>query len=171
MKLFCCFKPREVEKKSNEDVLVTKPTLSVEYDKHGRKIETRTYLHQDVFVPMGLNIIRETFVYSLNDADADFEPYVVLWIRMYDRGCFVINRYDYTVDSYVIIDEDNPMNCSFTRFLDNLNHKSNSVDYSITNERWMKEMQNRGECPDYGFKIVMSKHGKNVTYEIGRYIY
>ena len=168
MKLFCCFKPRNVE--SKENVLVTKPTTSVEYDKHGRKIETRTYLHQDVFVPMGLNIIRETFVYSLNDADADFEPYVVLWIRMYDRGCFVINRYDYTVDSYVIIDEDNPMNCSFTRFLDNLNHKSNSVDYSITNERWMKEMQNRGECPDYGFKIVMSKHGKNVAYEIGRYI-
>lgn len=165
MKLFCCFKPRDVERKSNEDVLVTKPTISVEYDKHGRKIETRTYLHQDVFVPMGLNLIRETFVYSLNDAD-----YVVLWIRMYDRGCFVINRYDYTVDSYVIIDEDNPMNCSFTRFLDNLCDQSNSVDYSITNERWMKETRNMGECPDYGFKIVMSQNGTNVTYEIGRYI-
>ena len=58
MRLFCCFKPRDV----NEDVLVTNPTISVEYDKHGRKIETRTYHRQDVFVPMGLNIIRETFV-------------------------------------------------------------------------------------------------------------
>ena len=168
MKLFCCFKPRDVEKKSNEDVLVTKPTISVEYDKHGRKIETRTYHRQDVFVPMGLNIIRETFVYSLNDADP--EPYVVLWIRMYDRGCFDIKRYDYTVDSYVIIDEDNPLNCSFTRFLDNLINQSDPVDYSITNERWMKETRNMGECPDYGFKIVMSQNGTNVTYEIGRYI-
>ena len=164
--LFCCFKHRDVE--SNEQVLVTNPAISVEYDKHGRKIETRTYLHQEVFVPMGLNVVRETFVYSLNNDDP--EPYVVLWIRMYDRGCFVIKRYDHTICSYVIIDEDNPMNCSFTRFLDNLNNQSNSVDYSVTNERFLKETQNMGECPEYGFKIVMSQHGTNVTYEIGRYV-
>lgn len=166
MKLFCCFKPRDVE--SKEKALVTNPTISVEYDKHGRKIETRIYNRQDTHqVPMGLNVIRETFVYTLNDEP---ESYVVLWIRMYDRGCFDIKRYDYTVDSYVIIDEDNPMNCSFTRFLDNLINQSDPVDYSITNERWMKETRNMGECPDYGFKIVMSQHGTNVTYEIGRYV-
>ena len=149
---------------------VEKYTTSIEFDKNDRKIETRLY-NQDLFTPLGINMISETFIYNLNDPDM-----VALRIRLYDHGGFLINRYDYTISSYVVIDMDNPMNCYFSRFIDDLaepNSESTSqeVTYSITNERWMKEWRNVGECPDYGFKIIMSEQKKKHSYEVGRYVH
>lgn len=150
---------------------VEKYITSIEFDKNDRKIETRLY-NQDLFTPLGINMISETFIYKLNDPDM-----VALRIRLYDHGGFLINRYDYTISSYVVIDMDNPMNCYFSRFIDDLAEPNSDsttgreITYSVTNERWMKEWHNVGECPDYGFKIIMSEQKKKHTYEVGRYVH
>lgn len=150
---------------------VEKYTTSIEFDKNDRKIETRLY-NQDLFTPLGINMISETFIYTLNDPDK-----VALKIRLYDHGGFLINRYDYTMSSYVVIDMDNPMNCYFSRFIDEFaapNSDSTTgreIMYSVINERWMKEWHNIGECPDYGFKIIVSEQKKKHIYEVGRYVH
>ena len=146
---------------------VDKYTTSIEFDKNDRKIETRLY-NQDFFTPLGINMISETFIYTLNDPDK-----VTLRIRLYDHGGFLINRSDYTISCYVVIDMDNPMNCYFSRFIDDLAEPNSDsttgreIMYSMTNERWLKEWHNLGECPNYGFKIIVSEQKKKHTYEIG----
>jgi hypothetical protein len=35
----------------------------------------------------------------------------------------------------------------------------------------MKEWHNIGECPDYGFKIIVSEQKKKHIYEVGRYVH
>ena len=146
---------------------VDKYTTSIEFDKNDRKIETRLY-NQDFFTPLGINMISETFIYTLNDPDK-----VTLRIRLYDHGGFLINRSDYTISCYVVIDMDNPMNCYFSRFIDDLAEPNSDsttgreIMYSMTNERWLKEWHNVGECPNYGFKIIVSEQKKKHTYEIG----
>lgn len=146
---------------------VDKYTTSIEFDKNDRKIETRLY-NQDFFTPLGINMISETFIYTLNDPDK-----VTLRIRLYDHGGFLINRYDYTISCYVVIDMDNPLNCYFSRFIDDLAEPNSDsttgreIMYSMTNERWLKEWHNVGECPNYGFKIIVSEQKKKHTYEIG----
>lgn len=138
----------------------------IEFDKNNRKIETRIY-NEDCFTQLHNNMISEKIVYALKNPDQ-----VLLRISFYDNGNFFINRYDFNIGSYVVIDEDNPMNCYFSKFIDNLANKKSDgvVYYSITNEKWMKELTNIDECPDYGFKIILSKKHKNCTFEIGRYV-
>jgi hypothetical protein len=146
--------------------LVDKYMTTIEFDKNDRKIETRTF-NRDLFTPLDNNMISETFIYTLNNPDQ-----VILRIRLYDNGSFMINRYDFTISHYVVVDMDNPMNCYISRFIDDLAQlkSDGEVQYVMHNEKWLKELHNIVECPDYGFKIIVSEKNKKHTYEIGRYV-
>jgi hypothetical protein len=139
----------------------------IEFDKNNRKIETRIY-NEDCFTQPDNNVISETYIYSLRNPDN-----VLLRISIYDNGQFMINRYDFIVDSYVVIDMDNPMNCFRTKFIDDLRQKNTETDHyhPIMNEKWLKEYRNLAECPDYGFKIFISKNTNKCTFEIGSYVH
>lgn len=176
MGLFSCCRFKEDE----SDVELNTPTpehsirgkqlhnyiTTIEFDKDDRKIETRRY-NRDLFTLLENNMISETFIYRLNNPD-----HVILRIRLYDNGSLMINRYDFTISHYVVIDMDNPMNCYISRFINDLvQPKSDGeVQYVLHNEKWLKEWHNVGECPDYGFKINVSEKNKKHTYEIGRFV-
>ena len=157
-----CMEKSDVELKDISQI-DSEYITSIEFDRNNRKIETRIY-NQHCFN----NVINETYIYSLRNPDN-----VLLKISLYDNGQFMINRYDFIVDSCVVIDMDNHMNCFRTIFIDDLRPKNTeSVHYHpIMNEKWLKEYSNLAECPDYGFKIFISKNTNKCTFEIGRYVH
>lgn len=163
---YCTKTPTPTPEHSIHGKHIDNYNTTIVFDKNDRKIETRTF-KKDLSTPLDNNMMSETFIYTLNNPDD-----VILKIRLYDNGSFLINRYDFTISHYVVIDMDNPMNCYISRFIDDLAQPKDDgeVHYVIHNEKWLKELHSIGECPDYGFKIIVSEKNKKHKYEIGRYV-
>ena len=132
------------------------------YDKNNRKFSYTIY-NKNLFRKFGVNKISETNIYTLNDPEK-----IAITIKLYDHGHFHIDRLVDNINSYVLIDEDREMNSYLAQFVENNNN--DRIKYFALFSPYTPEEYSSTECPEDGFKIIVSEDKKKHVYECGRLI-
>ena len=150
---------QETQEQNNKHNINKYFETHITYDKNNRKYKYTIY-NKDLFYKFGLNKISETNIYTLNDPNK-----IAIKIRLYDRGNFHIARFVDNINSYLLIDEDREMNSYLAQFVENNNH--NKRKYFVLFSPYTPEEYSSKECPEDGFKIIVSEDKKKHVYECG----